>query len=240
METIIYLCLVALIAGLIQGFSGFGSVLFSLPVLALFLDIKIAIPLMSLSGVVLTVYLLFSLWNHLEWRKILPLLVGTVFGVPVGVLLLKHLKASYLLITLGVMLMAYSFYGLVMKPYRKAMKKYWAYLFGFLAGCLGGAFSASGPPVIVYTSLQPWNKDQIKVTLQGYFFASGIIVIFFQAFSGLMTDMVLKYFLISLAPLMIGTYVGHFFYGRIQEETYRTFMLILLGLLGAFTLWKAI
>ena len=240
METIIYLCLVALIAGLIQGFSGFGSVLFSLPVLALFLDIKIAIPLMSLSGVVLTVYLLFSLWNHLEWRKILPLLVGTVFGVPVGVLLLKHLKASYLLITLGIMLIAYSFYGLVMKPHRKAMKKYWAYLFGFLAGCLGGAFSASGPPVIVYTSLQSWNKDQIKVTLQGYFFASGIIVIFFQAFSGLMTDMVLKYFLISLAPLMIGTYVGHFFYGRIQEETYRTFMLILLGLLGAFTLWKAI
>ena len=55
METIIYLCLVALIAGLIQGFSGFGSVLFSLPVLALFLDIKIAIPLMSLSGLVLTV-----------------------------------------------------------------------------------------------------------------------------------------------------------------------------------------
>ena len=240
METILYLCLVALIAGLIQGFSGFGSVLFSLPVLALFLDIKIAIPLMSLSGVVLTVYLLFSLWNHLEWRKILPLLVGTVFGVPVGVLLLKHLKASYLLITLGVMLIAYSFYRLVMKPHRKAMKKYWAYLFGFLAGCLGGAFSASGPPVIVYTSLQPWNKDQIKVTLQGYFFASGIIVIFFQAFSGLMTDVVLKYFLISLAPLMIGTYVGHFFYGRVQEETYRTFMLILLGLLGAFTLWKAI
>jgi hypothetical protein len=39
---------------------------------------------------------------------------------------------------------------------------------------------------------------------------------------------------------MIGTYVGHFFYGRIQEETYRTFMLILLGVLGAFTLWKAI
>jgi hypothetical protein len=240
METIIYLCFVALIAGLIQGFSGFGSVLFSLPVLALFLDIKIAIPLMSLSGVVLTVYLLFSLWNHLEWRKILPLLVGTVFGVPVGVLLLKNLKASYLLITLGVMLMAYSFYGLVIKPHRKTMKKYWAYLFGFLAGCLGGAFSASGPPVIVYTSLQPWNKDQIKVTLQGYFFASGIIVIFFQAFSGLMTDMVLKYFLISLAPLMIGTYVGHFFYGRIQEETYRTFMLILLGVLGVFTLWKAI
>ena len=138
------------------------------------------------------------------------------------------------------MLIAYSFYGLVIKPHRKAMKKYWAYLFVFLAGCLGGAFSASGPPVIVYTSLQPWNKDQIKVTLQGYFFASGIIVIFFQAFSGLMTDMVLKYFLISLAPLMIGTYVGHFFYGRIQEETYRTFMLILLGVLGAFTLWKAI
>jgi uncharacterized protein len=240
MEIILYLCLVSFLAGLIQGFSGFGSVLLSLPLLALFMDVKIAVPLMALSAMALTVYLIVSLWRHLAWEKIVPLLIGSLFGIPAGVFVLKELKASLLLILLGIILVAYSLYGLVARPYRKGLKKSWAYLFGFLAGCLGGAFTASGPPVIVYTSLQPWSKDEIKVTLQGYFFVSGILVIFFQALGGLMTDTVLKYFLISLPPILIGTWAGHFFSGKVREETYRRFMLILLGFLGAFTIWKAI
>ncbi len=44
MEVYIYLTIVALLAGFIQGLSGFGSVLLSLPLMALFLDIREAIP----------------------------------------------------------------------------------------------------------------------------------------------------------------------------------------------------
>ena len=240
MEIILYLCLVSFLAGLIQGFSGFGSVLLSLPLLALFMDVKIAVPLMALSAMALTVYLIVSLWRHLAWEKIVPLLIGSLFGIPVGVFVLKKLEADLLLILLGIILIAYALYGLAARPYRKGLKKLWAYPFGFLAGCLGGAFTASGPPVIVYTSLQPWSKDEIKVTLQGYFFVSGMLVIFFQALGGLMTETVIKYFLISLPSILIGTWTGHFFSGKVREETYRRFMLILLGFLGAFTIWKAI
>ena len=56
-----YLGAIMLMAGFIQGFSGFGSVLLSLPLLALFLDVKAAIPLTSMVGVVLTVLLLAPL-----------------------------------------------------------------------------------------------------------------------------------------------------------------------------------
>jgi uncharacterized membrane protein YfcA len=106
------------------------------------------------------------------------------------------------------------------------------------AGCLGGAISASGPPVIIYTSLQPWNKDQIKVTLQGFFVISGIVVVIFQAIGGLVTGMVLWYFLAALPLLLLGTWVGSFLYGRIREETYRSILLILMGLLGLLMLLK--
>ena len=43
----------------------------------------------------------------------------------------------------------------------------------------------------------------------------------------------------SLAPLALGTYTGHFFFGKIREETYRRVILILLLCLGVFTIWNA-
>lgn len=240
MDAVIYICLIAVLAGFIQGVSGFGAVLLSLPLLALFLDVKVVVPLMALSGFAITVYLLIYLWRHLLWRRIAPLFVGTVIGAPIGVLLLKQLPSQYLLAAIGVMLISYSLYGLLAKPYRRGIRSYWAYFFGFLAGCLGGAFTASGPPVIVYTSLQPWSKEEIKASLQGYFFTSGIVVILFQYMGGLMTNIVLKYFLISLPFIVVGAWVGHFFSGKIAEETYRRFIMILLGVLGTLTVLKSI
>ena len=120
------------------------------------------------------------------------------------------------------------------------MKEGWGYLFGFFSGCLGGALSAAGPPVIVYTSLQTWSKDSIKVTLQGFFLASGAIVVLFHALSGITTGVVVRYFLISLPLIFLGTYTGSIFYGKIREEHYKKVMLLLLAFLGGFMIYRAV
>jgi len=239
MEMLIYLGVIMLLAGFIQGFSGFGSVLLSLPLLALFLDVKTAIPLTALVGVLLTVLLLVPLWKDLEWRRIWPLLLGAFPGVPLGVYLLKALNGRIILVFLGLLLTGYALYGLFFPVIRRELGGFWTYFTGFLSGCFGGAFSAAGPPVIVYVSLQPWRKELIKVTLQGYYFFSGLMVVGAQAYTGLVTDQVWRLFLYSLFPLTVGTYAGHFFFGRIREETYRRVILVLLLALGVFTIWHA-
>jgi hypothetical protein len=240
MTTYILLLVVTFLAGFIQGLSGFGSVLLSLPLLILFLDVRTSIPLVALVGLALTILLLIQLREHLEWKKVYPLLGGTLFGVPVGVFLLKHLDTNWIQLVLGTVLVGYALYGLVFRLSLQGIRARWAYLYGFLAGCLGGALSASGPPVIIYTSLQPWSKDQIKVTLQGYFLVSGFIVVLFQAASGLTTWAVMKLFILSLPAVIIGTLVGSHFYGMIREEGYRKILLILLGCLGTFTVYRAL
>jgi uncharacterized protein len=238
MEIYIILGLIAFCAGFIQGLSGFGSVLLSLPLLAFFLDVRTAIPLVALYGVALTVFLLVQLRRHWDWQKLYPLCAGSVPGAPVGVWLLNRLDVQIIQWIVGIVLIAYALYGLLMRPVVRKMARRWAYIAGFLAGCLGGAISASGPPVIVYTSLQPWSKDQIKVTLQGFFVISGLVVITAQAFGGLMTEKVMIFFLASLPVLIFGTWVGSLLYGRIREDSYRKIMLILLSLLGLFMLLK--
>src|SRR5512135_3868979 len=148
MEIYFYLTMIAFLAGFIQGLSGFGSVLLSLPLMVLFLDIREAIPLVNLMGVILTVLLIFQLRAHWEWGKIRPLLAGALPGIPVGVYLLKRMDPAHVQIVLGMVLLAYAIYGLLFRLPIGRVGGPWAYFFGFFAGGLGGAVSASGPPVI--------------------------------------------------------------------------------------------
>ena len=227
------------LAGFTQGLSGFGSILLSLPLLAIFLDIKTVIPLVALIAFCITIILFIQLWKHLDWKKIYPLFLGALPGIPLGVFFLKKLDKDLIQWILGIILITYSLYSLFFRSTNKPMRKGWEYLFGFFAGCLGGALSAAGPPVIVYMSLQTWNKDSIKGTLQGFFLISGAIVVFFHALSGLTTGVVVRYFLISLPLIFIGTYTGSIFYGKIREDHYKKVMLLLLTFLGGFMIYRA-
>jgi len=233
----ILIVLIIFLAGFTQGLSGFGSILLALPLLTIFLDIKTVIPLVALHGLFTTVILLIELRTHLDWQKVLPLFVGSVPGIPIGVFFLKNMNTDTIQLTMGLILLSYALFSLSSRQVIWEMKTVGISVVGFLAGCLGGALGAAGPPVIVYTSLQPWTKDKIKATMQGFYVASGLIVVFLHAMNGLTTIPVLWYFLISMPALVLGTYFGSFFYGRIGERAYKKIMFILLALLGAFLIY---
>ena len=108
MEIYLFLGVVAFCAGFIQGLSGFGSVLLSLPLLALFLDVKTAIPVVALFGVALTIFLLVQLRQHWDWKKIYPLCLGSIPGAPVGVWFLNRTETHLIQWTVGAVLIAYA------------------------------------------------------------------------------------------------------------------------------------
>jgi len=80
MGTYLWICLIVFLAASTQGLSGFGSILLALPLLAIFLYIKMVIPLTALYGLSITFFLLVQLRKHLEFKKIYPLIVGAALG----------------------------------------------------------------------------------------------------------------------------------------------------------------
>ncbi len=107
---VILICLIALVAGFIQGLSGFGSVLVALPLLAMFLDLKIAVPLVSIWGMTINTILLVQLRAHLRRQNILPLVVAAIPGIPLGVYILKYADVRFLELLLGGLLVIFSWY----------------------------------------------------------------------------------------------------------------------------------
>ena len=240
MQIYLLTSVVILIASMVAGLAGFGAMIISIPLLAMFLDIKTVVPLTILASLSIHFLLLIQLRRHFEFHNIQPLLIGALPGIVIGVALLKYTSKEIPQIILGITLILYSVYSFVFQGKSFNIKKIWAYLFGFLSGYLGGAIGAAGPPVIVYTSLRSWSKDLIKATLQGYFILVGLLVLFGQGLIGLINISVLKLYLVALPALVIGTYIGSQFYTVTREEIYRKIILAFLIALGGLMIYRSI
>ncbi len=238
MPELIYLQIIAFIGGIVQGLTGFGVMLVALPLMALLIDIKTAIPLIILLGTVINLILIFQLSGHFAVRKWLPILIASLPGIPVGVYIHKTAAPRPLEILVGTMLIITSANTWFRFRPKKALGNFWAAVSGFAAGCLAGSIGTSGPPVVIYTSLQPWAKSEIKATLVAFFMINGLGVAAFYLFHGFFTMHVFKLFIWCAAPLVFGVFAGNHFYGRINDESYRNAVLYLLFVLGILMLFK--
>ena len=223
--------LIFLFAGFIQGLTGFGGGLVAIPLLCMIMDVKLAIPLSILSGLVITTIMAFGLRRFIDVRKILPLLIGSIPGVFIGTVLLKQADPVAINRILGFLLLGISGINLLFKPNPVNPPVIWGYIAGFLSGSINAAVGAGGPPAIMYTTLTDWKKDEIKATLTGFFMLNGYITAAVHAFHGMITQTTVGYFLSTLFFVVLGTFAGSRISGRINRRTYlQVVYLLLMGL----------
>jgi len=235
-----YICSIAALAGFTQGLSGFGSIIVSIPLLALFLNIKTVIPFANILALFLSVSLFIQLRRHFQWREVLPLLLPSLPGISAGVYILKIIDGRLLEVTIGLVLVGFSLYYLFGECTQLAGERSLGLDCGLFSGCLGGSIGITGPPVIIYTSLQLRDKDTTKSTLVAYFFAVGISISAFHAASGLITIEMLKLSAMALPALALGAFLGAACYAKIGMESYKRVITLLILVLGIITLWRAL
>ena len=239
MEQYLFTILIFLLGSFTQVLTGFGFALVSIPLLVMFMDIRTAVPLCMLSGLVITAFLSLQLKDHLDWKKILPLLCGCLPGIVAGTLFLKKINEPLFKILLGTMLIAYALYRLFLIPKPRTINKAWGWAAGFATGAISAAFSAGGPPTIIYTTLTGWNKNEIKSTLSSFFFLGGVATAAAHAMSGLTTVEVLQRSAGSLPAVLLGVWSGSLLYRRFKTEGYIKLVLIGLILMGLMMLHSA-
>ncbi len=233
LETLL-LCLIAFLGGLVQGLTGFGVILVGLPLMALLIDIKIAIPLNLLLALAVNGILLIQLAGHAEVKKWLPLFLFSLPGIPLGVHFLKSIEPRWLELLVGAVVLAMAAVTRLRRRPGKELSKAWAVAAGLCAGFLGGGIGAAGPPVIIYVLVQPWEKHAVKSTLVVFFTLVGIGAAGLQFYSGLMTRAVMADFGWCVLPLVCGVLAGIALFNRIDEAGYKRavhFLLVVLGVM---------
>lgn len=236
----ILLSFIAAFGGFTHGLTGVGVITVALPLMALIVDMKTVIPMVGLLALSINIVLGLQLHKAMDWRLCSPLLIGAVPGIPVGVYVLKTVPSSLLQTVLGGVLMAYGLYAVIQTPVQKNLSLFWAWLAGFLAGGLGGSIGASGPPIIVYTSILPWPKDTIKATMIAFFLCTNLGISTMHTVTGLITLKVLTFYAVSLPGLALGCLLGVMCYGHVQTQTYKWLMSWLILVFGGILAWKGL
>lgn len=156
---------IAIAGGLIQGLTGFGSALVTIPLATYFVPLPFALAVFAI--VDFANGLRLGLENPrnavvAEIGRMVPLMI---VGVAAGATLLVNLPRKASLLALGVFVLAYALYGLSRRGRLAVISRHWSYAAGFCGGLSGTLFGAGGPPYAIYLSHRPLSKEQFRATL---------------------------------------------------------------------------
>jgi uncharacterized protein len=174
-----------------------------------------------------------------DWRKIHLLSAGwlvlsTIFGIPLGLLLLTSSHQHVVKASLGAIIILFSIYSLMGRaPLElKRDSRGWLFICGFFAGILGGAYGMNGPPLAVYGTMRRWSAQHFRATLQGYFLPASIIGMSGYWLDGLWTRTVTHYFLISVPAVLVGVVLGREINHRLNGEVFMKYVYAGLAVIG--------
>ena len=172
--------------------------------------------------------------------------MGTAMGVPIGVTMFVTLEPTFLRFGLGLALLmvcAQQFWRRS-KPIADDNPSskpsiFWGVIAGFASGILGGAFNTGGPPALIYVGMQSWSKEQTMAILQAFFTTTTLfqLVLFIENGTIGYTEALMAAKL--TAPTIIGIALGFLFFKRINQNRFRTILMIAIGILGCIMLYKS-
>jgi len=225
--------LAAFAGGFVSGFSGFAM---GLVVSGVWLHIITPVQTAALIagyGLLTQGYGIIKLRQKLNWQAIWPLSLGTTIGIPIGVILLTYINPVYLRLGVGVLLVLYAIYSLA-RPAIKPMKISAApdIGIGLVNGLVGGLTGLGGVVSTISCQWRGWTRDMQRAVFQPVLFAAFVVISFSMAVTSAFTAETLKLYGLGLPFLFVGLWSGFKLYGKIDDEMFRTMVLILILLAG--------
>jgi uncharacterized membrane protein YfcA len=225
-----------IVAGLLKGTIGVGMPVVALPLLSLFIDVKSAAMLLSMP-------LIFSnLPQALEGGKtgrclvqLMPVILGMIPGLFLGVRVLLELDANVAKIVAGLVLMGVSGVTLLAPKLQLQSRLVLptGITFGFFGGILGGIAAMPGPLVFIFMLAKGLRGKAFTKEASLYLVVSaGLLAILLTAsrqFSWLDVSVSMA----AMLPVMLGMHLGQHMRDKIAAETFRKLVLIAVIAAGA-------
>lgn len=228
------------LATLVRSAFGFGEALIAVPLLAFLIPVKVAVPLAALFSITVALVVVAQDWHKVHLASAWRLVLATMFGIPLGLLLLTKVPEPIVKAALGVVIIAFAVYCLARRAPVELKDDRLAWVFGFGAGILGGAYAVNGPPLVVYGTLRRWSAEQFRATLQGYFLPASIVGMAGYWVEGLWVADVTRYYLLSLPVGLSAIFLGRKLNRRLAGRSFVFYIHIALLLVGLALLIQAV
>jgi uncharacterized membrane protein YfcA len=244
--------LIVFAATVIRSAFGFGEGLVAVPLLAFFIPLTVAAPLAVLVSITVAGIVVVQDWKKIHLGSAGWLVLASLFGIPIGLLLLTSTHQRLVKATLAIIIIAFSAYSLFghilfgrtsfgrASLELKRDSRAWLLICGFCAGVLGGAYGMNGPPLVIYGAMRRWSAQHFRATLQGYFLPASIIGMAGYWLAGLWTPVVTRYYVLALPVSLLGVFLGRVINHRLHGHIFFRYLYVGLAGIGAILLVQAI
>ena len=235
-----YGALVALFAGAVRGFAGFGLSAFIVAGMSLWISPQRIVPSAMVLEVVASISLLRSVWPHISWRWIGPLLAGYAVSVPAGVWCLAVLPEVPLRVAVSAVILCAAL--VLLSGFHPrwhdtiALRLGTGLASGFLSGlsAIGGMIAAT----MLFTTSLP--AARLRATLIALFFMSASYALLWARYQGLANAATVAWAVWLVVPMLIGIAIGRHGFARVGEIEFRRTVLIVLAIVAALGLARAL
>jgi len=229
---VFWIALIVLFALFTRAAIGFGDGIIAIPLLSLMINVSEAVPFLLFISTIMSLIALWKDRAHVQFGSLKRTAVMALIGFPFGILLLGVTDNELVKSILGFTLIALAIW--FFSPTKKVQLKapVWGYVFGLLAGVLGGAYAFRGIVFGIYGSLQGWTPAQFKGTIHSFFLISGIFIPFGYFGAGLVTPRVIGLFFVMLPVALLATLLGSWLSGKLNADMFQKVIWAVLLLLG--------
>lgn len=228
-------------AALVKGITGLGFATSAIPMLALFLGVKAAIPLVLIPSLASNLILmrragdLPSVARQFRW-----LYGGAILGVVGGLLLLTHITGGTAEVILGGVLLLYCLYAWAqpdaqMPPHPEQPT---GAAVGLLTGLVNGLTGAQTIPLVPYLLSLNLTPSRIVQASNISFSLSSITMLIGVGAVGWLTSGTLFLSAIGLIPTYLGVMLGSRIRDRLNPRAFKRLVILVLGASGLSLILK--
>ncbi|MBT8359556.1 MAG: sulfite exporter TauE/SafE family protein, partial [Deltaproteobacteria bacterium] len=170
-----------IVASGIKGLTGLGFSTSCLPILALRLDLKVAIPLVIIPSIVSNVTLMIQAGRFREVvRRFWPLYVATIPGLLVGLFILISINVDVARAILGLVLVSYTLFALSNRPFRLSgdWERKLKIVVGLSTGFVNGLTGSQIMPVLPFLMSLNLHRMVFVQAINISFTLSSIVMLF--------------------------------------------------------------
>lgn len=238
--TLVLTVLVAGVAGLARGFSGFGAALIFMPAGSALVGPAVAAPVLLVADGVLSLGFLPRAFLLARRRDVALMAAGAAIGVPLGALILRH--ADALLLRWVIAGLAASMLLLLLSGWRYhgTPRSAVTALVGAIAGLFGGLAQMTGPPVVAYWLSGKETHGTMRASIILFFGATTVFTFVSYLASGLITVQVLWLAAMVAPAYALGLFTGSRAFHFASPDVFRRlcFALIAASVLTSLPVWR--
>ncbi|HSV50711.1 MAG TPA: sulfite exporter TauE/SafE family protein [Burkholderiaceae bacterium] len=222
----------AIVAGFVQGLSGFAFGMVAMSFWAWTVDPRLAAGMAVFGALTGQLVAAFSVRRAFDAKLLLPFVIGGAVGIPIGVAVLPLLNVDLFKALLGGFLVLWCPVMLISGSLPRIARggRFADGVVGALGGVMGGIGGFTGVLPTLWCTLRGFDKDLQRSVIQNFNLIALAITMGIYVGTGVVTAQALPMLAIVAPAVLVSSFIGARVYVGISQTAFRR---IVLGLLTA-------